>query len=107
LKTDGGTIQGAAKQNGQGAAQAVIVLAPKDRKMEQNFRTALAAEDGTFKISAIAPGEYDLLALDRSEDDDYLDETFLQTVMDRALKVAVGPRSTQTFEIPRQNTPRR
>jgi hypothetical protein len=107
LKTDGGVVQGAASRNGQGVARAFIVLAPKDRKLEQNFRTVVAAEDGTFRISAIAPGEYDLLALDRNEDDDYLDETFLQTVMERSVRIEVNPRSSQTIEVPLQYIPRR
>lgn len=107
LKTDGGKIEGIARLSGRGVARAFIVLAPKDRRVEQSFRTALAAEDGTYTISSIAPGEYDLFALDRNEDDDYLDEAFLQALLDRAISVTVQPRSSQSFEVPLQSIPRR
>jgi hypothetical protein len=107
LKTDGGTIQGVAKLDGRALAKAFVVLAPKDRKLEQTYRTATAEVDGTYKLSAIAPGDYEVFAFDRNEDDDYLDELFLRNFADRAVEVKVAPRSTGTVEVAVTNIPRR
>jgi len=101
LKTDGGMLEGTA------ATQAFVVLAPKDRKAEQKFRTITAGNDGKFKISAIGPGDYDLFAFDRNEDDDYLDELFLRNFEGKAVDVKVAPRSTQSIDLTVQIIPRR
>lgn len=107
LKTDGGIVEGRVRESGRAAGQAFVVLAPKDRKSQQNFRTAIADRDGMFRVSAVAPGEYDLFAFDRNEDDDYLDELFLQSFADRALDGKVAPRSTSTVELALVRLPRR
>jgi hypothetical protein len=99
LKTDGGTLQGMAKQNGTGVDKAFVVLAPKDRRLSQNFRAVNANRDGAFRLSAIPPGDYDLFAFDRNEDDDYLDETFLQRFSDRAVEIKVQSRSNASIDV--------
>jgi hypothetical protein len=107
LKTDGGTIDGVVKDEGRIVAQAFVVLAPKDRRLEQHYRTIHAGVDGAYRLPGIAPGDYDLFDFDRNEDDDYLDELFLRNYADKAVEAKVAPRSTRTVELAVQNIPRR
>ena len=107
LKTDGGTLSGVAKDGGRVVPKAFVVLAPKDRKLEQHFRATTAGDDGTYKLSGIAPGAYDLFAFDRNEDDDYLDEVFLNKVAEHAATVNVALRSTTSIDLAVLTLPRR
>ena len=107
LKSDGGTISGVAKDNGHIVPKAFVVLAPKDRKLEQHFRVVTAGDDGTYKLSGIAPGDYDLFAFDRNEDDDYLDDMFLNRYSERAVEVKAALRSVRSIEVAVQTLPRR
>jgi len=107
LKTDGGTIEGNVNEAGRPVGHAFVVLAPKDRRIQQNFRTTAAEPQGTFRLTAIPPGDYDLFAFDRNEDDDYLDEVFLEGYADRAAAVTIAPRSNQTAALTVLRIPRR
>jgi hypothetical protein len=99
LKTDGGTIEGKVKANDRAASQAFVVLAPKDRRAEQSFRTTTADREGVFKLPAISPGDYDLLAFERNDDFEYLDEMFLQRFADRAVQIQIQPRASRTVDL--------
>jgi len=107
LKTDGGTLNGVAKDGGRVVPKAFVVLAPKDRKLEQLFRVATAGDDGVYKLSGIAPGAYDLFAFDRNEDDDYLDAVFLNKVAEHAVTVNIALRSTASVDLNVFTLPRR
>jgi len=107
LKTDGGTIEGSVKEAGRAVGQAFVVLAPRDRRVQQNFRTATTNLEGMFKLTAIPPGDYDLFAFDRNEDDEYLDELFLQGYAERAAPAKIAPRSNQTAALTVLRIPRR
>jgi hypothetical protein len=107
LKTDGGTLGGVAKDGGRVVRKAFVVLAPKDRKLEQHFRATTAGDDGAYKLSGIAPGAYDLFAFDRNEDDDYLDEVFLNKVAEHAVTVNIALRSTASIDLAVLTLPRR
>ena len=107
LKTDGGVIEGSVKDPGRTVGQAFVVLAPKDRRVEQNFRTATTNSEGLFKISAIMPGDYDLFAFDRNEDDDYLGEAFLEGFAGGSVEMKVPPGATLAAELALLHIPRR
>jgi hypothetical protein len=107
LKTDGGTLSGVAKDGSRVVPKAFVVLAPKDRKLEQHFRATTAGDDGAYKLSGIAPGAYDLFAFDRNEDDDYLDEMFLNKVAEHAVNVNIALRSTASIDPAVHTLPRR
>ena len=106
LKTDGGTLGGTVNNGGRVVPKAFVVLAPKDRSLEQQFRVTTAGDDGAYKLSGIAPGTYDLFAFDRNEDDDYLDESFLNKFAEQAVDVKVAVHSTGTFELSLHTIPR-
>jgi hypothetical protein len=107
LKTDGGTIEGVVKDAGRPVASAFVVLAPANRRREQDYRTAIAGSAGAFKLSAIAPGNYDLFAFDRNEDDDYLDERFLQEFASRNVQATVSAKSSGSVDLAVIRLPRR
>ncbi|HET9942554.1 MAG TPA: carboxypeptidase-like regulatory domain-containing protein [Terriglobia bacterium] len=107
LKTDGATVEGSVKEAGRAVGQAFVVLAPKDRRAQHHFRTTTANLEGAFKLTAIAPGEYDLIAFDRNEDDDYLDEIFLQRFADRLTQAKIAASSTGKVELALVRIPRR
>lgn len=99
LKRDGGKINGTVQKREGVSAPALIVLAPKDHKAQQFFRSTTAAGDGTFALSPIAPGEYDLFAFDRNEEDAYLDDAYLRAFKTKAVAVTVQPNANLAFSL--------
>lgn len=99
LKDDGGTLAGTVRQNGSPAPRSFVVLAPKNREAVHRFLTANVLAGGTFSLTGIAPGTYDLFAFSRNDDDDYLDPQFLQRYSSRALVVDVAANSSPSFDL--------
>jgi hypothetical protein len=99
LKKDGGTIAGTIRDANRSAVpQALVVLAPKNRKATNRFLTGVSDKDGNFKFSAIAPGEYDLFAFTQNDEDSYQDEDYLRSFNSRSTAVRVDPGSAQTVQ---------
>lgn len=94
LKKDGGRIEGRVKNGDAPAGQAFVVLAPRNRSAVNWFRTATTGLDGSFKFTSIVPGDYDLFAFDRNEDDSYFDQVYLQKFTSQASAVSVAPGSS-------------
>ena len=84
LRDDGGTVDGVARDKDGKPSAGFIVLAPKDRLKEHLYRTAPASEDGLFQLQDVAPGDYELFALDRNEYDMY----FVPKYLDQFRKTA-------------------
>jgi hypothetical protein len=99
LKRDGGKIIGTVQKREGVNAPALIVLAPKDHKAQQFFRSTTTAGDGTFALSPIAPGEYDLFAFDRNEEDAYLDDAYLRAFNSKAVAVTVQPNANLALSL--------
>jgi hypothetical protein len=90
LKRDAGSIAGTVTGQDNGPVKAFVVAAPKNRRQEHLFRTAMSGADGTFNLTNVAPGEYDVFALDRNEEDAYLDADYLDQFANHALTAKVG-----------------
>jgi len=99
LKQDGATIEGHVRAGTLPGSKAFVVLAPADRSRRDLYRTVVADALGAFRIQAVAPGTYGLLALDRNEDDDYLDPTVFRAWEDRTVPVEMTPSSSKTSEL--------
>jgi len=99
LKQDGATLDGRVLAGTQPGSKAFVVLAPADRTRRDLFRTSVADAQGSFRIQTVAPGTYSLLALDRNEDDDYLDPGSFRTWEDRTVTVKLDPSSSKTIEL--------
>lgn len=91
LRDDGGSIEGTALRDNAPMYRAFVVLAPRDRDKQHLFRTATSAVAGSFRLTDIAPGSYDLFGLDRNEEDMYYEPGYLGRFLDRAAKVVVTP----------------
>jgi hypothetical protein len=92
LKKDGGKITGQLPPKGVLAKPAFVVLAPRDRRATNFFRTASTDRKRAFQLSGIAPGAYDLFAFD--QENDYLGEESLLKYAARAVAVDVMANAT-------------
>jgi hypothetical protein len=72
----------------------------KDRKqnLAASFQTVLSSEAGSFELPDVPPGDYDLFALDRANDD-YLEDSFLRTFERNAIPIQVLSRANQSVEL--------
>jgi hypothetical protein len=92
LKKDGGTVGGTT------VPRTFVVFAPKNRKAANRFLTTTADKDGNYQLSAIAPGDYELYAFDRNDEDSYLDEDYLQKYNAHVIAVTVQPNSSISLQ---------
>ena len=92
LRDDGGRIDGTVKRKNAGPSAGFVVLAPKDRSREHLYRVAAATDDGLFQLQDVAPGEYEIFALDRNDGDMYLVSTYLDHFKKTASAVAMTSR---------------
>jgi len=98
LKKDGGTISGSVRGEKGPVPQAFVVLAPKNRKATIRYMTASSDKDGNYQLSAIAPGDYELYAFDRNDEDSYLDEDYLRKYNSHVIAVTVQPNSANSLQ---------
>jgi len=98
IGTDGGRINGAATgNNDQPQANAVIALIPADGKRPP---LSLWADDqGAFRFTAVAPGDYKLLAFDDVSHDDLANPAFLQRFDSQATPVSLSAGSTASASL--------
>ena len=99
LRDDGGNIDGLALRPGAPMHGAFIVLAPEDRRKQHLFRTATSAADGSFRLTDIAPGNYDLVGLNQNDDDMFYEPDYLSRFLERATKVTVSPARNSHLEV--------
>jgi hypothetical protein len=99
FKDDGGSVQGTVRKKAGMSGDGFVVLAPADRTSEHLFRTAVPAKDGSFQLRDIAPGEYELLAFDRNDEDLYFEDSYLRGFASQAPKITVGPKAAQSVDL--------
>jgi hypothetical protein len=99
LRDDGGTIQGIVKKRDEVVGKGFVVLAPVERAREHLFKTAAAADDGSFMIQDIAPGDYDLFAFNRNEEDLYFEPPYLASFASGSTRVTVGAKETRRQDL--------
>ena len=98
LRDDGGTIQGSVKKRDGVAGNGFVVLAPVERGREHLFKTA-AADDGSFMIKDIAPGDYDLFAFNRNEEDLYFEPPYLASFASGSTRITVGAKEAKRQDL--------
>jgi hypothetical protein len=104
LKRDGGRISGKVTDGTKAPWRAYVVAAPRDRRIELWFVRTFTLSDGTFLLSNLAPGEYDVFAFDRNDEDIFYNPEFLRRYAAGATPVTVGPGSSQSVELRLTNT---
>jgi hypothetical protein len=105
LKRDGGRLEGKVTDGSQTPWRAFVVVAPRDRRIEFSFRSTFTMRDGTFQIGNIPPGEYDVFAFDRNDEDLYYNADFLGRYAAAAKGITVGPYTIQSLELSLTHTP--
>jgi hypothetical protein len=104
LKRDGGLLQGKVTDGGKTPWRAFVVMAPRDRRIEYWFKRVFTMSDGTFRIDNIAPGEYDVFAFDRNDEDISYNADYLRRYAAGGTAVTVQPYSSQSVELRLTNT---
>jgi hypothetical protein len=100
IRRDAGSIQGRVTDGNRPGRQAFVVLAPQDRNAVARYKTTTAGPlTGSFQFGEIAPGDYDLFALDRNDEDQYVRETYLRKFAERSVAISVRPRSASTTQL--------
>jgi hypothetical protein len=62
------------------------------------FKTA-AADDGSFMIKDIAPGDYDLFAFNRNEEDLYFEPPYLASFASGSTRITVGAKEAKRQDL--------
>jgi hypothetical protein len=99
LKRDGGRLEGKVTDGSRTPWRAFVAVAPRDRRIDYWFRSAFTMSDGTFQISNIPPGEYDVFAFDRNDEDIYYNADFLRLYAAGGRGITVGPYTIQSLEL--------
>ncbi len=96
LVRGGGTVSGHIINDALG--NTFVVLAPKNRADTIRYRTASSGPDGKFNLTAIAPGDYDLFAFDRNEQDQYKNPSYLAGFSSNAVPLTIDQGSRLEIE---------
>jgi hypothetical protein len=104
LKGDGGRIEGRVRDGANTPWRAFVVVAPRDRRIEFWFRTGYTISDGSFQIGNIPPGDYDIFAFDRNDEEAYYNADFLRRYGTSARPIRVEPYSVQLIDLSLTNT---
>jgi Carboxypeptidase regulatory-like domain len=75
-------------EKGEPVPGAIVTLVAKRTDL---FRSATADQDGNFKVSNVAPGDYQVFAWEDLEGDSAEDEDFRKPFSSRAVKVSMSP----------------
>jgi len=106
LKRDGGRVEGKVTDGARVPWRAFVVVAPRDRRIEFWFRTAFTMSDGSFQIANIPPGDYDIFAFDRNDEDIYYSGDFLRRFAVGGKSITVTPFAVQSVELSVTHTDR-
>jgi hypothetical protein len=99
IGTPGGVISGSVVNDEQQSATGVkVVLVPTPLRPGEPdlYKTGVSDREGQFKILGIAPGDYEVFAVESAESDEFLDPDFVASVADYGERVTVRENSTTT-----------
>ena len=99
LKRDGGALKVTVRDETSTPWRAFVVAAPRDRRIEYWFIRGFTMSDGTITLSGLAPGEYDVFAFDRNDEDIFYNADFLHRYALNSTPVSVAPNSTQLLTL--------
>jgi hypothetical protein len=99
MKRDGGTLKVTVRDETAPPWRAFVVAAPRDRRIEYWFIRGFTMSDGTITLSGLAPGEYDVFAFDRNDEDIFYNADFLRRYVLNSTPVSVTPNSSQSLTL--------
>jgi hypothetical protein len=88
LRDDGASVNGTVRSKDRPAAGMILLIrdgAPRQTK------TGFVGAGGEFSMTALAPGNYSLLAFDRTDNLEYSDTAVLSKYLPRATRVTLQP----------------
>jgi len=94
-------------ESGRPAPDHFVLAFPADRRLwtlgAHRLRApARPASDGRYRIAALVPGEYYLVALTEMQPDDHLDPTFLELLVPAAIRVTIAEGERKVQDIRRK-----
>jgi hypothetical protein len=93
LQTNGGRLNGRLKS--ANPTRSIVLLIPRNRAASNRLKSTNPTSNGSFQFDAIAPGDYDLVALDGR----YISDLPTEEALRRAGRVAVTIRPNDALTI--------
>jgi hypothetical protein len=91
------------KGQGPAAAGITVIAFPSDERLwlpqSRQIVTARTDQSGSYRLDAIPPGEYLVIAVDDVEQGEWFDPAFLEQVRDKATRVSVGEGEVRTQDL--------
>jgi hypothetical protein len=103
ISSNGGTVSGTVRnEKGDPAAATQVIIAPVSPLLGAVRRLVkgIAAGQGSFRFTGVAPGDYLLLALEGGDIGALRDPDFRAAIADKGVKVTVQEGSTLTLDVP-------
>jgi hypothetical protein len=89
LRKDCAKVETTVRSGDRPANRAFVVVVPKDHKLLHRYVTGTTDANGVIRFENIAPGDYDVFALDRNIDDQYLIDTYLRQWANHSVPLSV------------------
>lgn len=100
IALDGASISGRALDSDeQGLAKATVVLVPEELHRPELYKRVAADESGTFTITGVAPGKYNLYAFDRLERGAEMDPEFMRRYTSTAVDIELEPSDNKAEDL--------
>jgi hypothetical protein len=95
VRDDGAALNGAVSFSDLPVPAQVVLLSENRRRP----RIVLAAPNGEFEVSGLAPGVYRVFAVDASAGYDYTDPGFLQKISSKIQEVTLAPKQSASITL--------
>jgi hypothetical protein len=82
-------VEGLAVKDDKPFAGALVLLLPKNASLASQVRRDQSDSDGTFTLHEVAPGDYNLLAIDDGHQFAYQDPAVIKPYLPRAQAITV------------------
>jgi Carboxypeptidase regulatory-like domain len=94
------TVEGFAKQSGEAAAGAMIVLVPKNPEANRDrFRRDQSDLDGSFALPGVIPGSYTIIAIENGWDLDWAEPAVVARYLKHGRTIEIRDRSQTTVHM--------
>jgi hypothetical protein len=94
------SVQGFAKRAGKGASGVMVVLVPKDPQSNRElFRRDQSDLDGSFNLQGVAPGTYNIIAIQDGWDMDWALPEVIAPYLTKAQTITIGTDSEKSIQL--------
>ena len=84
-----------------GGAMVIAVPVADTPNRDARYKTSTTDQYGHFDLQGLAPGDYDVIALNNFDEDsqDYMDPAFMQPFADKAERISVAANDHKAFQL--------